>query len=68
MPYLENLMLNFWLFPYSLPMNALFQQIKATWVSDPALEEIIAKLQVDPFRSYTWCNEQLRWKGRLVVP
>lgn len=24
-------------------------------------------MQVKPFKSYTWCHEQFRWKGRLVV-
>ncbi|KAH0672936.1 hypothetical protein KY290_025218 [Solanum tuberosum] len=54
-----------------IPNNALFLQIKKTWVSDPYLKEIIskmiAKLQVKPFKSYTWCSEQLRWEGKLVV-
>lgn len=31
------------------------------------LQDLIAKLQVQPYKSYTWINSQLRWKGRLVV-
>ncbi|XP_070011785.1 uncharacterized protein [Nicotiana sylvestris] len=49
------------------PNDPLYAQIKEIWSSDAALHELITKLQVQPFRSYTWINYQLRWKGRLVV-
>ncbi|XP_019267396.1 PREDICTED: uncharacterized protein LOC109244715 [Nicotiana attenuata] len=49
------------------PNNALYAQIKSSWSNDPILQELIAKLQVQPYKAYTWFNNQLRWKGRLVV-
>nr|XP_009775422.1 PREDICTED: uncharacterized protein LOC104225346 [Nicotiana sylvestris] len=31
------------------------------------MQELIAKLQVQPYKAYTWFNNQLRWKSKLVV-
>ncbi|KAH0643232.1 hypothetical protein KY290_034830 [Solanum tuberosum] len=47
--------------------DMLYQQIKDTWIQNATLQELIVKLQVQPFKYFTWCNDQLRWKGRLVV-
>nr|XP_009784657.1 PREDICTED: uncharacterized protein LOC104233048 [Nicotiana sylvestris] len=42
-------------------------KIQNTWYTDLTLQLVITKLQQQPYKSYTWCNNQLRWKGRLVV-
>lgn len=49
------------------PHDVLYDQIKESWIQDPMLQEIITRLQVQPFKHCTWYHEQLRWKGRLVV-
>ncbi|KAF3629835.1 hypothetical protein FXO37_28741 [Capsicum annuum] len=47
--------------------EALYARIQASWQADTTLQEVIHRLQVHPFKSFTWLNDQLRWKGRLVV-
>lgn len=47
--------------------DALYDQIKDSCQSDPLLQEVVNRLQLHPFKSFTWTNNQLRWKGRLVV-
>lgn len=49
------------------PNDSLYLQIRTSWMDDPALQELITKLQTQPYKSYTWCNNELRWKVRLVV-
>lgn len=49
------------------PNDSLYEQIKNTWSTDASLQNLITRLQVQPFKSFTWCNAQLRMKGRLVV-
>lgn len=49
------------------PNDTLYQHIKDTWTQDATLQELIVKLQVQPFKYFTWCNDQLKWKVRLVV-
>ena len=49
------------------PNDTLYQQIKDTWTQDATLQELNVKLQVQPFKYFTWSNDQLKWKGRLVV-
>lgn len=49
------------------PNESLYAQIKTSWRDDPMLQELIARLQTQPYKAYTWINNQLRWKGRLVV-
>jgi len=49
------------------PNDSLYEQIKGTWLTNASLQSLIIRLQVQPFKPCTWCNAQLRWKGRLVV-
>lgn len=49
------------------PHDDLYNKIKESWSTNSALQLVIEKLQTQNFKSYTWCNDQLRWKGRLVV-
>ena len=47
----------------------LLDKIKKTWTTDPALVQLISKLQAGqlPTTKYVWHNDQLRRKGKLVV-
>ncbi|KAH0665784.1 hypothetical protein KY285_026990 [Solanum tuberosum] len=49
------------------PHNSLLDQIKASWSSDQSLQGIIAKVTTLPYKYFIWHNNQLKWKGRLVV-
>ncbi|KAH0658450.1 hypothetical protein KY289_027198 [Solanum tuberosum] len=49
------------------PHNSLLDQIKTSWSSDQSLQGIIAKVKALPYKYFIWHNNQLRWKGRLVV-
>lgn len=43
--------------------------IKATWKSDPNLENLISELAADPSTHphFTYVNDELRFKGKLVI-
>ena len=47
----------------------LFDRIQLTWTSDPHLIKLISQLQQGTKSStkFTWINNQLRRKGKLVV-
>ncbi|GJT56414.1 hypothetical protein Tco_0991468 [Tanacetum coccineum] len=47
----------------------LYQTIVESWETDPALQQLIQKLQSGQVRkgSYIWANQQKRRKGKLVV-
>ncbi|KAF3673124.1 hypothetical protein FXO37_07148 [Capsicum annuum] len=47
--------------------EALYASIQASWQADTTLQEVIHRLQVHPFKFFTWLNDKLRWKERLVV-
>lgn len=35
------------------PNDSLYLQIRTSWMDDPALQELITKLQTQPYKSYT---------------
>lgn len=39
----------------------------ASWTANSELQDLILSLQQKPYKHYTWVNEQLRRKGKLVV-
>lgn len=47
----------------------LMLQVEHSWTIDKYMQELIAKLQADPamVSKYTWSNDQLRRKGKVVV-
>ena len=47
----------------------LYDRIKATWSTDPFLGQLIKQLQQDKKATlkYTWQNDQLKRRGKLVV-
>ncbi|GJU00390.1 putative mitochondrial protein [Tanacetum coccineum] len=49
--------------------SPLLQQILESWTHDAEIQALINKLQTDPNSNckYTWVDEQLKRKGRLVV-
>lgn len=49
------------------PNDPLYDKIKDSWSTDVSLQLLITKLLNWPFKFFTWCHGQLRWKGRLVV-
>ena len=49
--------------------QGFYDSLRLLWQSDPKLRKIISELQADPksHPSYTFINEELRRKGKLVV-
>ncbi|XP_019246354.1 PREDICTED: uncharacterized protein LOC109226006 [Nicotiana attenuata] len=45
----------------------LWEEITASWSSDPELSSLISFLQQTPQKNFTWINHQLRRKGKLVI-
>ncbi|OIS95920.1 hypothetical protein A4A49_30277 [Nicotiana attenuata] len=45
------------------PNDSLYAQIKSSWRNDSILQELIAKLQVQPYKAYTWFNNQLSFSA-----
>ncbi|XP_047264542.1 uncharacterized protein LOC107863358 isoform X1 [Capsicum annuum] len=49
------------------PQGFLLDRIRHSWTTDQHLQDIIARVQLSPYKSFTFLNNQLRWKERLVV-
>lgn len=47
----------------------LLQQIKDSWANDVVLQQLISKIKDKTYTGskYTWTNEELRRKGKLVI-
>ncbi|PKA61698.1 putative mitochondrial protein [Apostasia shenzhenica] len=45
----------------------LMQRIQQSWQTDSKLQQLISDLQINPVLPYSWKNQQLRRKGKLVV-
>ncbi|XP_015161375.1 uncharacterized protein [Solanum tuberosum] len=50
-------------------VTELFEKIKTTWETDPVLQEILTKINDpnDGVKGFSFINQQLRRKGKLVV-
>lgn len=50
-------------------LDQLMEGLKNSWTEDPVLQKIITELKQDPYSNsnYSWQQEELRRKGKLVV-
>lgn len=50
-------------------LDQLMEGLKSSWTEDPVLQKIITELKQDPYSNsnYSWQQEELRRKGKLVV-
>lgn len=55
--------------PISIPISPLYDKVRDSWLVDETFQKIVTELELDPLShsKYTWQNQLLKRKGKLVV-